>query len=101
MTPPVWTNGDEALWHAYATAALAGRMACPVSDGTPDPTVAAAQADAMLAEHRRRFPREVSAPAPDDDWSDDFDAPEAVLVLWSSLFKVEMAMGLSLAGRAR
>jgi len=56
MTPPVWTDRDEALWHAYACAALPGFASFSTRPDAERCAAAAALADAMLAEHRKRFP---------------------------------------------
>lgn len=45
---------DEQLWLSYAAAALNGHLAAGHLDALKTATVAA---DAMLSEHRKRFPR--------------------------------------------
>ena len=51
---------NEELWAIYAAAALSGRVASKKETGEADTYAAAAHADAMLAEHRRRFPHPVT-----------------------------------------
>jgi hypothetical protein len=63
MEPPVWTNGDEALWHAYACAALAGPQGkTAIGDDQSVTAWCAEVADRMVAEHRCRFPPREGGP---------------------------------------
>jgi hypothetical protein len=62
---PSWTAEDEALWAHYAAAALTGYLTDPEAKEFAAPSSGGAawvirQADAMLAAHRKRWPR----PAP-------------------------------------
>jgi len=53
---------DEEVWAGYARAAISGAMSSPEMYSIANPTEAADlcanAADAMLAEHRKRFPGE-------------------------------------------
>jgi hypothetical protein len=88
MSPPVWTHRDEELWHAYAAAALAGRTVGMGHVGNQVAhETAASDADGMLAEHLRRFPREdpgTIRKGRDGVWRDIVGRPHIVAALDSA-----------------